>query len=188
VYFPISGSIAVTQDVDGNEPLELRSIGAEGMLGATLVLGINRALQGAVVQFPCSAMRMPSRSLRSLLEECPGLRRGLQGYLYFILSDLSVTAACLRYHGVRPRLARALLVVHDRVARDDLPLLTHSMLAKMLGVQRGSVTLAAAELQRAGCIRYQRGKISILDRRRLETEACDCYQVRRENYRRSLAP
>jgi hypothetical protein len=78
VYFPISGSIAVTQDADGNEPLELRSIGAEGMLGAALVLGINRALQRGVVQFPCSAMRMPSRSIRALLEECPGLRRGLQ--------------------------------------------------------------------------------------------------------------
>ena len=188
VYFPISGSIAVTQEVDGNEPLELSSIGAEGMLGATLVLGINRALQGGVVQLPCSAMRMPSRSLRSLLEECPGLRRGLQRYLYFILSDLSQTAACVRYHGVRPRLVRALLMVHDCAARDDLPLLTHSMLAKMLGVQRGSVTLAAADLQRAGYIRYQRGKISILDRPRLETEACDCYGIRLKNYRRSLAP
>jgi CRP-like cAMP-binding protein len=187
IYFPLSGSIAVTQEVDANEPLELRSIGAEGMLGASVVLGINRALQGAVVQLPCSAMRISSGPLRSLLEECPGLRRGLQRYLYFVLSDLSQTAACMRYHGVRPRLVRALLMVHDRVARDDLPLMTHSMLAKMLGVQRGSVTLAAADLQRAGYLRYQRGKISILDRPRLETEACDCYRVRLDNYRRSLA-
>jgi CRP-like cAMP-binding protein len=93
----------------------------------------------------------------------------------------------MRFHGVRARLAKALLAVQDRTHGGDLPPLTHSVLADMLGVRRGAVTLAAADLQRDGFLRYQRGKISILDRRRLEAEACSCYRARHQDYRRALS-
>lgn len=84
-------------------------------------------------------------------------------------------------------MARDLLVYHDRVEAGDLPLLTHQLLAEMLGVQRGSVTLAAARLQRDGIIRYSRGRIAILDRQGLEAAACGCYRASIENYEILLA-
>jgi CRP-like cAMP-binding protein len=176
----------MTQAMAGHDPLDVRQVGHEGMLGVTLILDINRAFQGGRVHVACHALRMEVGSLQPLVRDCPMFRRGLQRYLYFVLSELSQTVGCMRLHTVPGRLARALLMVHDRVQRDDLPLMTQSMLAEMLGVQRGSVTLAAAGLQRAGVISYRRGRISILDRARLEASACACYGMTTNNYHQSL--
>jgi CRP-like cAMP-binding protein len=181
-YFPKSGSIALMQGSVGHVPLETHSIGEEGMLGVTVILEINRAFQGATVRIPSLALRMEIASLQKLLLLCPMLKRGLQRYLFLLLSDLPQTVACMRFHSVPNRLARALLVVHDRVRQDDLPLLTQTVLAEMLGVQRGSVTLAAAGFQREGIIRYQRGRICILDRERLEARSCACYSAMHQRF------
>lgn len=185
-YFPITGSISLRTTIDGRDAFETENIGREGMLGVALLLRVNRAPQRGVVQTPCVALRMQDHHLRRALQEHPALLRILQAYLCFVLAELSQAIGCVRYHEVSGRLARALLLAHDRVVADDLQLLTHRLLADMLGVQRGSVTIAAARLQRAGVIQYSRGKIAVLDRERLEAAACGCYRAGIENYARQL--
>lgn len=180
-YFPISGSISLIKTLLGHNPLETESIGREGMLGAVLVLSINRAPQCAIAQTPCVALRMDATRMPSTLQSHPALVLILQRYLYVVLSELSQTAGCMHFHEVSRRLARGLLQAHDRFQSNQLPL-THQLLSEMLGVQRGAVTLAAIKLQREGIIRYSRGKISILDRKKLEASSCGCYGASVENY------
>jgi CRP-like cAMP-binding protein len=123
---------------------------------------------------------MQAKALQAALQSQPALFRILQGYLYVVLAELLQTTGCVRFHAVGKRLARALLLAHDRAQTDQLPL-THQLLADMLGVQREAVTLAAIKLQREGLIRYSRGKISILDRKGLEAASCGCYGASIEN-------
>ncbi|WP_439509622.1 Crp/Fnr family transcriptional regulator [Marinimicrobium koreense] len=174
VYFPISGSVSLIRTLNGQDTLETESIGSEGMLGAVLVLNINRATQLAVVQMPCVALRMTGARMRAALKSHPALLRVMQRYLYVVLLELSQSACCLHFHEVGNRLSKALLQAHDRSTTDQLSL-THQRLAGMLGVQRGAVTIAAIKLQREGIIRYSRGKITVLDRKRLESSSCSCY-------------
>lgn len=174
VYFPINGSVSLIQTLHGQEPLETESIGSEGMLGAVLVLNINRASKLGVVQAPCIALRMTDTGMRAALKSHPALLRVMQRYLYVVLLELSKNACCLHFHDVGNRLSKALLQAHDRSTTDQLSL-THQRLAGMLGVQRGAVTIAAIKLQREGIIRYSRGKITVLDRKRLESSSCGCY-------------
>lgn len=105
------------------------------MLGVALILDVNRATQRGIVQTPCLALRMKSKRVRMVLDEHPAFLRILQRYLYVVLAELSQSTGCVRFHDVGSRLARGLLLAHDRVQTDDLPLLTHKLLAEMLGVQ-----------------------------------------------------
>lgn len=181
-FFPMSGSISLLRTVLGHEPYETENIGREGMLGMAMILGVERAPQRGVVSAEGLALRLKNEIVREVLDKYPALRSVLQRYLYVVLTELSQSIGCVRFHNVGSRLARALLVAHDRVSADDLPLLTHKLLADMLGVQRGSITIAAARLQRRGVIRYSRGRIAILDREGLEAAACSCYRASIENY------
>ncbi|WP_024460774.1 Crp/Fnr family transcriptional regulator [Marinimicrobium sp. LS-A18] len=181
VYFPISGSVSLMRSHHGRDPLETESVGSEGMLGAVLVLNINRAFQSGVVQTPCVALRMTGARMRAALKNQPALFRALQRYLYVVLSELPQTASCINFHDVGNRLAKSLLQAHDRSPSDQLSL-THQRLADMLGVQRGAVTIAAIKLQREEIIRYSRGRITILDRKRLEESSCGCYNESLNNY------
>ncbi|MFN2328547.1 MAG: Crp/Fnr family transcriptional regulator [Chromatocurvus sp.] len=182
LYFPTSGSISVLRTMLDHEPFETENIGREGMLGAALALGVARASQRGVVCAEGLALRLKSEIFREVLDQYPALHSVLQRYLYVVMAGLSQSIGCVRFHDVGSRLARALLLAHDRVSADDLPLLTHKLLAEMLGVQRGSVTIAAARLQRRGIIRYSRGRIAVLDREGLEDAACSCYRASIENY------
>lgn len=185
-YFPRAGNISLVETFVGHEPFETESIGREGMLGATLILNVNRAPQRGVVLAPCPALRLTAQEMRQALQHYPALLGVLQRYLYVVLTELSHTTGCVRYHDVGKRLARALLLAHDRAQSDNV-FLTHTLLADMLGVQRGAVTIAATKLQREGIIRYSRGKISILDRQRLKAASCECYRTSIENYAGILA-
>lgn len=180
-YFPIAGNISLVKTLVGHEPFETESIGSEGMLGTSLILSVNRAPQRGVVLAPCPALRISAQDMRLALKSYPALLAALQRYLYVVLVELLQTTGCVRYHDVGKRLARVLLVAHDR-SQDDNISLTHMLLADMLGVQRGAVTIAATKLQREGIIRYSRGKISILDRDRLEASSCECYRASIEKY------
>lgn len=180
-YFPITGDISLVDVFGDHEPFETESIGSEGMLGASLILNINRAFQRGIVQTQCQALRIKTKGMRAVLQSHPALGRVMERYLYVVLAELSQNAGCIQFHNVGKRLARGLLLAHDRAQTDDLPL-THQLLADMLGVQRGAVTIAAIKLQREGIIRYRRGRISILDRKRLEASACECYRVSCEHY------
>lgn len=167
VYFPLTGFISTVGRVTGHQPLEMRLIGNEGMLGVTLMLGVDVAPLRAVVQGPGAALRLTASQFRGELRECPSLHRTLNLYLYVLLAQLSQTAACNRFHEVRRRLARSLLMMHDRAHAEQFHL-THELLADMLGVRRSAVTIAAGTLQRRKLIDYTRSEIRILNRKGLE--------------------
>lgn len=181
VYFPLSGFISLVVKLGDHQPLELALIGNEGVLGATLALGVRDAPISAVVQGPGTALRMTAAQLRRELRESPGLLLTLNRYLYVSMTQLSQSAACTAFHEVEPRLARWLLMSHDRAHADHFHL-THEFLADMLGVRRSGITIAAGVLQRRKLIRYSRGEISVLDRKGLEAASCECYEALREDY------
>ncbi len=180
-YFPIVGNISLVKPLVGHEPLEVESIGSEGMLGTALILNVGRAPLRGVVLTPCLALRISAKNLGVAIDSYPALFRVLQRYLYVVLAELLQTTGCNRFHDVGKRLARSLLLAHDRAQSDHLHL-THMLLADMLGVKREAVTIAAMKLQRKGIIRYSRGKIFILDREQLEASSCECYRASLENY------
>jgi CRP-like cAMP-binding protein len=176
VYFPERGLISLVTTVVGHKPLELGLIGSEGMLGATALLGVAGAPQRAVVQGAGTALRMSKPHLVLELRNSPHLTRSLGRYLYGWLVQLAQNTACNRFHEVEARLARWLLLSHDRADADHFHL-THEFLAGMLGVRRSAVTIAAGGLRRHGVIQYARGEIRILDRAGLESMSCECYEV-----------
>lgn len=186
VYFPLTGFISLVAIVQGHPPLEMGLIGSEGMHGATLVLGVDAAPLRGVVQGSGTALRMSSAQLLRTLRDCPVLLRTIKRYLYVLMAQLSQTAGCTRFHEVEARLARWLLMTHDRAHADHFHL-THEFLADMLGVRRSGVTIAAGTLQRRKLISYTRGEISVLDRKGLEGASCECYDAVIDDYARLLA-
>ena len=175
VYFPLGGFISLVATVGSHPPLEIALIGNEGMLGATLALGVNRARLRGVVQGAGTAWRIPASRFRRAMRESPALRGVVKRYLFVVITQLSQSTACTRFHEVEARLARWLLMTHDRAHADRFHL-THLFLADMLGVRRSAVTIAAGALQRRKLIRYARGEIDIVDRKGLEAASCECYQ------------
>jgi CRP-like cAMP-binding protein len=175
-YFPNTGLISLVSSLRTHNTLEMALIGAEGMLGATLLLGVGTVPIRAVVHAPGLALRIPATKLRQQLRESPLLHKLLSRYLYMRLVELSLVGGCIRYHHIEQRLARALLLAHDRAQADHF-YLTHGYLADMLGVRRSSITLAAGRLQDLQLISYTRGAIRILDRDGLEAKSCECYRV-----------
>lgn len=174
-YFPLTAFISLVTVVEGHQPLEMGIIGNEGMLGSTLSLGIPTAPMRALVQGSGKALRISAVQLRRELRAAPALVNQLNRYVYVLLEQLAKTAACIHFHETEPRLARWLLMTHDRTRTDRLHL-TQEFLADMLGVRRSSVTVAAGILQAQHIIRYTRGEIIILDRKGLEDAACECYK------------
>ena len=174
VYFPLEGFISRIAVLDDQQPLEIGLIGNEGMLGETLALGINLAPMRAVVQGAGTALRMTAASLRRELSRRASLAPIMKRYLFVLIMQLARTSACTRYHEIGPRLARWVLMTHDR-AHADRFLLTHEFLAVMLGVRRSGVSIAAGRLQVRKLIHYRRGELTVLDRRGLEKASCSCY-------------
>ena len=182
-HFPLTGFVSVVATLGAQPPLEIGLIGNEGMLGATLALGVDAAPMRGVVQGRGSALRISRAHLRRELSASAALRHTLERYLYVVMSQLAMSAACTHFHQVEPRLARWLLMTHDRAHAGHIHL-THLFLADMLGVRRSSVSVAAAALQRDKLIGYTRGEITILDRERLERTACPCYAAEKAHYTR----
>ena len=181
VYFPTEGFVSLVLAIDGNPGLEIGMVGREGMVGAHLVLGIASAPLHALVQGAGTAWRIGVAPFRRELDASAPLRRGLNRYLYVLMTQMAEAAGCLRYHLIGPRLARWLLMSQDRAHRDCFRV-TQEFLAYMLGVRRVGVTVAAGELQRDGLIEYHRGVITVRDRAGLEAAACSCYAVDRKTY------
>jgi len=186
VYFPVSAFISLVIKLTDHQPLELTLVGNEGMLGASLALGMDEAPMRSVVQGSGSALRIGSPHFRSALRDRPRLLTRLHRYLYVQMGQLAQTAACTRFHQIEPRLARLLLMAHDRSQSDQFHQ-THGFLADMLGVRRSGITIAAGALQARGLISYSRGAISILDRAGLEAAACECYQMQQRQFAHAFA-
>jgi CRP-like cAMP-binding protein len=177
-YFPNDAVVSLLVVVE-DKALEVGLVGREGMVGIPLVFGVEVAAVRALVQATGSALRMKAAALREALAECPPLLRGVTRYAHVKLLQARQTAACNRFHQVEERLARWLLMAHDRVSADRIRL-THEFLAGVLGVRRAGVTKAACDLQARGLLEYKRGDIRILDRKGLEAAACRCYQLVRD--------
>jgi PAS domain S-box-containing protein len=176
VYFPNDSLVSLLTTVEGHEALEVGLVGREGMIGISLVLGMDVSSVRALVQGTGTAMRMNVARFRKQFRKSLPLQGELYRYAHAMLVQARQTAACNRFHAVEGRLARWLLMTHDR-ARSDQFLLTQKFLADMLGVRRAGVTMAAGTLQQRKLISYSRGKIRILDRQGLEAAACGCYEV-----------
>lgn len=182
VYFPISGVISLTMAVDNQPPLETGMIGCDGMLGATLSLGIPTAPMRAVVHVKGTALVMPTSKFQQEQRTSPRLLKSVHYYQLRLMMQTQQTAVCLNVHQIEPRLARWLLMTRDKGLSNTLHL-THSQLADALGVRRSGITRAVGSLHRRGLISHSRGKIRLLDHTGLESAACGCYAALINRYR-----
>jgi CRP-like cAMP-binding protein len=186
VLFPVDGFVSQVTVVPQHAGLEVGMVGREGMVGVQLALGVSPSPVRAVVQGAGTAWRLGSVHFTRELATNAALRESMNRYLYVSLVQLATASACRRFHDIGPRLARWLLMSHDR-AHVDCFRVTHESMALMLGVRRVGVTVAAGTLQLAGLIRYHRGELTVLDRRGLELRACSCYAADRAVYQTHMA-
>lgn len=180
VYFPESGIISLLSAVGENSTLEVGIVGNEGMVGLPVFLGAKTSNNCAVVQGAGFALRMTAADF---LKETKngGLPKILQHFTHSLLTQISQSAACNRFHTIESRLARWLLMTHDRMQTDEFKII-QEFLSNMLGVRREAVNKAATHLQQQQLIKYSRGNLSILNRTGLETAACRCYLIIKKDY------
>ena len=166
--------------------VEVGPVGCDGMVGLPVFLGGETDPLEAFVQVgPVEAVRLPTPAFLALVEDCPDFEQVMRRYVQWSHFGMAQWVLCARLHPVEERMARWLLMCHDRLGTDQFPL-THEYLADMLGVRRASVTIAAGVLRKGGLIEYHRGVVTILDRPRLEEAACECNRVTAEEYRRLM--
>lgn len=175
LYLPLTSFVSLIAKLPGHPPLEMGQIGYEGILGATVLLD-RRAPSEAIVQGAGLAWRIPLVAFEQVLAQSAVLTMLMQQYLFRLTLQLSQNAVCAHFHQVESRLARWLLMSHDRIQTHELAY-THQFLAEMLGVRRSSITVAAGDLQASGIILYGRGRLHILDRSALLARCCSCYQL-----------
>jgi CRP-like cAMP-binding protein len=187
VYFVEQGIASLLADIGAERAgIEVAMIGPEGMVGITALLGAHPiACHHAVVQAPGSALQISIPSFRDCLDRMPALRERCLSCLSTIIVQISWTAACISRHRLSERCADRLLAACDRIESPEVPL-THSMLARILGVRRAGVTVAIGALQNAGFVQCGRGTIEVLDRAGLEQAACGCHQLLRGRFDQRL--
>ena len=179
VYFPNRGLISLIVVMKDGKTAEAGIVGKEGFTGTLAAVGLSRSPLQAVVQITGDGFRAEVGALQNTFESALHLQLMLSRYAAIQGMQVAQTAACNRLHDVGQRLARWLLMTQDRVDSGSLPI-THDFLATMLGTDRPSVSLAAGVMQRKGLIEYTRGAVKIVNRKKLEDSACECYGVIRQ--------
>ena len=185
VYFPTTGVASLLITTSDGGTVEVGTVGNEGVVGASVSLGADRSPTRVVSQIPVSGFRMSVAAFTGALKDNGDFEGLIRRYVQSMIDQISQSVACNYLHSIEERACRWLLMCHDRVRGDSFPL-SQEFLAQMLGVRRPSVTIAAGILQKAGLISYHRGHMTIVDRRRLEESACECYRVVKDKYDRML--
>jgi len=181
VYFPTSGIVSLLAAAESRATLEVGIVGKEGVVGVPVFLGGKKSHDRAVVQGAGSALKMKATVFRKECDNGGLLPRLLRRYTHSLLTQISQTAVCNRFHSIDARLARWLLMTGDRMGADEFQL-TQEFLSNMLGVRREGVNKAAGLLQQQRLISYSRGTLRILNRAGLEAVACQCYAIIKEEY------
>jgi len=175
-YFIETGMVSYLASLEGGEAIEVGIIGSEGMVGLPLAFGIDRTPTAALIQLEGTALRVTAAALRQAFSESEVLRNRMMHFMQALHAQVAQTAACNSRHLLEERLARWLLMAHDRAGGDRFPM-THDFMGMMLGVRRSGVTVAAGILKKAGVIDYGNGEMAVLDRQGLEAASCECYGV-----------
>jgi CRP-like cAMP-binding protein len=175
-YFLNTGLASVLTVLTEGKSVEVGLTGKDGFVGLPLIVGFSTSPTRTVIQIEATGFRINAKNLVQVMRQCPGLVNRLQRYVQILGMQGTQVAACNRLHEVDERLARWLLMCQDRIGSNFVPL-TQEFLAHMLGTRRASVTVAAGILQKAGLITYQRGHVNIVDRPRLESASCECYDM-----------
>jgi CRP-like cAMP-binding protein len=185
VLFPERGMVSLLATLEDGEQVEVGIAGSEGLIGLPLVLGDDRSLVEARVQMEGTALRMDAAALRDGVGQSATFRTLLHRYALAFQAQVTMTAACNARHAIEQRLARWLLIAQDGAGADEFAM-THEFISMMLGVRRPGVSLAAGVLQKAGLIRYARGRMEVTDRPGLEAAFCECYHTARREFARLL--
>jgi CRP-like cAMP-binding protein len=176
VYFPNRGMVSQVVVTKDGRTVEVGVVGNEGFVGAGLAVGLTRSSVREVIQIAGDGFRMMGNALERILRSAPQLQVLLNRHTGLQAMQVAQTAACNRLHDIQQRLSRWLLMTQDRVGSALLPI-THDFIATMMGTDRSTVSLAALLMQKNGIIDYVRGAVKIVDRRKLEKSACECYDV-----------
>ena len=183
---PLSGVVSLVLVMEDGLGLEVGTVGNEGLVGVPAFLAADRSLTTAVCYLPGEALRIEAQVFREEMRRVGPLHGLVQRATQALLHQLAQAVACNHRHSVQQRMCRWLLLTHDRVGADDLPL-TQEFLAQLLGVRRPTLTAVAGILQKTRLIRYHRGRMAVLDRKGLERDVCECYLVVRKEFARLLS-
>jgi CRP-like cAMP-binding protein len=185
VYFPITAIVSLLYVMQNGASAEIAVVGREGLLGVSLFMGGESTSSRAVVQSSGIGCRLRAKVMKDEFDKAGAVLNLLLRYTQALLTQMAQTAVCNRHHSLDQQLCRWLLLSLDRLTGDEL-VMTQELIANMLGVRREGVTEGALNLQRAGLIRYTRGRITVLDRAGLERRTCECYAVVKREYDRLL--
>ena len=186
VYFPTDSIVSLLYVFEDGASAEIAVVGNEGILGISLFMGGETTPSRAVVQSAGYGYRLKAQRLKNEFNRAGPVLQLLLRYTQALITQMAQTAVCNRHHSIEQQLCRWLLLSLDRLASDSLTM-TQELIANMLGVRREGVTEAAGKLQRAGLIRYSRGRIDVLDRPGLEKTVCECYGVVKLEFDRLLS-
>jgi CRP-like cAMP-binding protein len=185
VYFPTDSIVSLLSVMENGDSAEIAIVGHEGLVGISLFMGGSATPSRAVVQSAGYAFRMKAQFIRDEFVLAGPVQQLFLRYTQALLTQMGQTAVCNRHHSLDQQLCRWILMSLDRLASNEV-MMTQELISNMLGVRREGVTEAAGKLQRLGIIEYQRGKIRVLDRKRLEAKSCECYEVVRKEFARLL--
>ncbi len=185
VYFPTTSVVSLLHILESGASAEIAMVGNEGIVGVSAFMGGNSPPNRSVVRNSGGGYRLPAAILMHWFEQGGPVTQLLLRYTQALMTQVSQVAVCNRHHSLDQQLCRLLLFSLDRLHTLDL-WMTQELISNMLGVRREGVTEAAAALQKAGVIRYARGRITVMDRKALERRSCECYTVVKAEYDRLL--
>lgn len=185
LYFPTNAIVSLMYVLEDGASAEVAMVGADGVIGISLFLSGGHSRSWAVVHTAGSGYRLRTDVARATFDQSPEVRSLMLRFTQALSSQIAQIAVCNRHHSLEQQLCRCLLLCLDRLQGNEL-VMTHELIASLLGVRREGVTEAALRLQKSGVISYSRGHIHVLDRPALEKRACECYQAISSEYRRLL--